>query len=80
MRRFALVRSLLLGILSLFAFVAPAAAGDFRGSNTVTVGEGETIDDDLYVGAGTVSIGGTIEGDAMIAAGTNNAAVRRNRR
>ena len=47
MRRVALVRSLLLGILSLFAFVAPAAAGDFRGSNTVTVGEGETIDDDL---------------------------------
>lgn len=70
MRRFALVRSLLLGILSLFAFVAPAAAGDFRGANTVTVGEGETIDDDLYVGAGTVSIGGTIEGDATIAAGT----------
>ena len=70
MRRFALVRSLLLGILSLFVFVAPAAAGDFRGANSVTVGDGETIDDDLYVGAGTVSIGGTIEGDATIAAGT----------
>ena len=70
MRRFALVPSLLLGILSLFAFVAPAAAGDFRGANTVTVAEGETIDDDLYVGAGTVSIGGTIEGDATIAGGT----------
>ena len=52
MRRVALARSLLLGILSLFAFVAPAAAGDFRGTQNVTVADGETVDDDLYVGAG----------------------------
>lgn len=37
---------------------------------TVTVGPDETVDDDLYVGGGTVSIAGTVNGDATIGAGT----------
>ena len=63
-------RAALLAAIALFAFVAPAAAGDFRGGQTATVAEGETIDDDLYVGAGTATIAGTVNGDATIGAGT----------
>ena len=48
-------------------FASPAAAGDFRGATTVTIAEDETVDDDLYVGAGTVSLAGTVDGDATIA-------------
>lgn len=63
-------RSTLLAILAALAVTSAAAAGDFRGDDTTTIGEGETVDDDLYVGAGTVSIAGTVNGDATIGAGT----------
>jgi cytoskeletal protein CcmA (bactofilin family) len=50
--------------------VGPVAAGDFRGAQTVSIAEGETIDDDLYVAAGMITIDGTVNGDAMVAGGT----------
>ena len=61
---------LFLAILLLFAVVAPVAAGEFRTDDTVTVAAGETIDDDLYAGSGTVTISGTVNGDLSAAAGT----------
>lgn len=63
-------RATLLAIVATFLLVGPAAAGDFRGEDSVTIASDETIDDDLYVGAGTVSIAGTVNGDATVAGGT----------
>lgn len=65
-----LARSCLLAVLCLVAWAAPAAAGDFRGDDTVSITEGETVDDDLYAGGGTVTIAGTVSGDATVAGGT----------
>ena len=62
--------SISLTILALLALAAPVAAGDFRGGTNSDVAEGETVEDDLYIGAGTVTIAGTVNGDATIAAGT----------
>lgn len=70
MRLRSFVPSLLLAAASLLALAAPVVAGDFRGADSVTVAEGETIDDDLYVGAGTITIAGTVNGDATVAGGT----------
>lgn len=63
-------RATFLAIVATFLFVGPVAAGDFRGDDSVNVAADETVDDDLYVGAGTVSIAGTVNGDATIAGGT----------
>lgn len=50
---------------------APAAfAADFRTDTTITIGEGEVIDDDLYLLGTTITINGTVNGD-VFAAGTN---------
>src|SRR3984893_3952342 len=37
-----------------------AAAADLRQGNDVTVGSGETVNDDVYAGAGTISINGNV--------------------
>lgn len=63
-------RAILLAGVATFLLASPVAAGDFRGADSVTVAADETIDDDLYVGAGTVSIAGTVNGDATVAGGT----------
>ena len=60
--------TLALGLLLLFA--APASAGDFRSDDSVTVGQGETVSDDLYIGTGTATINGTVDGDLTVAGGT----------
>jgi cytoskeletal protein CcmA (bactofilin family) len=65
-----LARSSLLAALGLVLLAGPAAAGDFRGDDTVTITEGETVDDDLYAGAGTITIAGIVNGDATVAGGT----------
>ena len=46
------------------------AAADLRQGNDVTVGPGETINDDIYAGAGTISINGTVNGSVIAGGGT----------
>ena len=50
--------------------LAPVAAqaADFRQGQSVTIPAGTTVTDDLYVGAGTVTVDGTVDG-SLIAAG-----------
>ena len=45
-------------------------AADLRQGSDVTVGLGETVNDDLYAGAGTISISGTVNGNAIAGGGT----------
>ena len=65
-----LARSIGLAAFALLVLAPAVAAGDFRGANTVSIRDGETVDEDLYVGAGTASIAGTVNGDATVAGGT----------
>jgi cytoskeletal protein CcmA (bactofilin family) len=65
-----ILRSILLVFPVVLLAASPVAAGDFRSSQSVTVADGETVSDDLYVGAGTVDIAGTVDGDATIGGGS----------
>jgi hypothetical protein len=47
-----------------------ALAADLRQGSDVTVGPGETVNDDLYAGAGTISINGTVNGSVFAGGGT----------
>ena len=47
-----------------------AAAADLRQGNDVTVGSGETINDDLYAAAGTMTVDGNVNGTVILAGGT----------
>lgn len=57
------VVSLLLGV------AGTALAADFRGGDTILIGKGEVIDDDLVITAATVLVEGAMNGDLVIAAG-----------
>lgn len=50
------------------AAAAPVYAADIRGGQSVAVTSEETVRDDLYVAANTVTIDGTIEGDLLAVA------------
>lgn len=63
-------RLLLLVVAMLVASGGQAAAADIRSGDTITVGAGETIEDDLYVFGGTISIVGTVRGDVIAFGGT----------
>lgn len=63
-------RAVMLALVATLTLTSPVAAGEFRSDEAVTIGEGESIDDDLYVAAGTVNIDGTVNGDATVAGGT----------
>jgi cytoskeletal protein CcmA (bactofilin family) len=62
----------LIGLICLFLFTfAPTAlAFEFREGDTVVIGAGEVVEDDLYVGAGTFTLDGTIKGDLIVFGGT----------
>ncbi|MDQ6714395.1 MAG: FapA family protein, partial [Candidatus Dormibacteraeota bacterium] len=47
-----------------------AAAADLRQGSDVTIGPGETVNDDVYAGAGTISVSGTVNGSVIAAGGT----------
>ncbi len=48
----------------------PAAAADLRQGTDVTVARTETVNDDIYAGAGTISIEGTVNGNVIAGGGT----------
>jgi hypothetical protein len=56
-------------ILSVLFIVsaAPALAFEGRGGDTIVVGSGETLDDDLYAAGGDIIIDGTVNGDVFAA-------------
>ncbi|MDE2817945.1 MAG: polymer-forming cytoskeletal protein [Chloroflexota bacterium] len=64
-----------LGFAFMLAFIltllgaSAASAADFRTDTSITIGEGEVIDDDLYLLGTTLVINGTVNGD-VFAAGT----------
>jgi len=58
-------------IVALFAWLpVPAAAADLRQGTDVTVGHTETVNDDIYAGAGTINIEGTVNGNVIAGGGT----------
>jgi cytoskeletal protein CcmA (bactofilin family) len=56
-------------LLSLVWLAPVAWAVEFKGGEEVIIGPDEVIEDDLYVGAGTIKIEGTIKGDLVAAGG-----------
>jgi cytoskeletal protein CcmA (bactofilin family) len=62
--RKSLVGGLLVALLLMVA-VTPASAFEGREGDTVTVSAGETINDDLYVGATNFTLDGTVNGDVI---------------
>lgn len=73
MVRFLRVAMLALLIVPFLALASPpdtAAAAEFRAVDSLTIGAGEVLDDDLYVTANTVTIDGRVTGDAFILAQT----------
>jgi len=55
----------LLAILMTAMAATPVLAFDGRTGDTVIVGSGEVVDDDLYIGGGTIAIDGTVNGDVL---------------
>jgi cytoskeletal protein CcmA (bactofilin family) len=61
----------LLGITAVLALApGPALAADLRQGSAITVPPGQTVRDDLYVGAGTVDVSGTVDGSLLATGGT----------
>jgi cytoskeletal protein CcmA (bactofilin family) len=52
--------------LVLFTFAPTALAFEFREGDTVVIGAGEVVEDDLYVGANTFTLDGTVKGDLIV--------------
>lgn len=61
-----------LGFALMFAFIltllgaSAASAADFRTGTSITIGEGEVIDDDLYLLGTTIIMDGTVNGDVFV--------------
>lgn len=47
----------------------PASAADIRHGNTVTIGPGDTVNDDLYAFGGNINIQGTVNGSVIALGG-----------
>jgi hypothetical protein len=72
MRRL-LTASFLTVLFTLVAGLVPgsASAAELRQGDRIVVAPGETIDDDLYVFGGTVSVQGTVNGDVVVIGGAS---------
>ena len=56
---------------ALFAWLpVGASAADLRQGPSVTLGQGQTINDDIYAAGGTISIDGNVNGSVIAAGGT----------
>lgn len=56
--------------LMIFAFTSSGWAIETRTGEDVVIGADEVVDDDLYVGANSVTVEGTVEGDLVAAGAT----------
>ena len=61
--------ALMIAFLLTLLGASVAHAADFRTDTSITIGEGEVIDDDLYLLGTTIIVNGTVNGD-VFAAGT----------
>ncbi len=61
--------SLLLGISLVVLAARPLYATDFRGGDTITIGENEVIDDDLFISGDVVTVNGTVKGNLFASGG-----------
>jgi cytoskeletal protein CcmA (bactofilin family) len=58
-------------VAAIFAWLPQSAsAADLRQGSDVTIGHTETVNDDLYAGAGTMTIDGTVNGNVIAGGGT----------
>lgn len=66
------VAPVVLLIVAVIALGAPAVAlgADMRSGSNVTIDAGQTVNDDLYISAGTVKLHGHATRDVLVAAGT----------
>ncbi len=62
--------SMILLLALMLSFAAPVYAFDGRTGDNMTIKEGEVINDDLYIGAQTLTMNGTIKGDLIVGAQT----------
>src|SRR6202043_2156505 len=70
-RRWLTILGASIAVAGLFAGLPlTAAAADLRQGTDVTVGRTETVNDDIYAGAGTISIQGTVNGNVIAGGGT----------
>ena len=60
-----ILSGLLLAVLMLAFLAAPALAFETRTSTNITIGQGETIEDDLYLIGTNIIIDGTVNGDVF---------------
>ena len=60
--------AILLTVLS----TSPVMAADFRAEDTITIGSGDMLNDDLYVAGNEITIDGTINGDVWAIGNTIN--------
>ena len=65
-----LVAALLLVLSTTAALGVDFLNGKLRGGDSITVPASETVNHDLYVFAGTVTVDGTVNGDLVVAGGT----------
>jgi cytoskeletal protein CcmA (bactofilin family) len=54
------------------AFTAPVAAADMRSGDTVVIGSGDVINDDLYIAANVITVNGVVNGDVLCVGATIN--------
>jgi hypothetical protein len=69
-RTWRLAGALSINLVLLLSLTTVALSAEYRASDRVVIGAGETVADDLYVAAGTTLVEGTIEGDLTVASGT----------
>jgi len=62
--------TILMLIMLVLFFTTPVFAFDARSDNAINISAGEVINDDLYIGANTITIDGTVAGDIWAGART----------
>ena len=64
--------ALFVALVLMAVSTTPTLAADIRGGSNVTIGQGQTVADDLYISGGTVEVDGNVDGDLLVSGGTVN--------